>query len=103
MWSSVPDLPQLRGKAVGPGMVTIDENSASTCWEPGEDARSVGLSMVGMLGGLESCAKVEPWMASSSSMMPDLGSMTPCGGEQQGLFHKESNVPKVIFLNIPIC
>ncbi|XP_038986115.1 putative zinc finger protein CONSTANS-LIKE 11 isoform X1 [Phoenix dactylifera] len=104
MWSSVLDLPPPKAQAGGPGMVAIDENSASTCWEPGEDASSVGLSMAGTLGGLKPCAKFDPWMA--SSMVPEIGSMMPCGGEQQGLFHKESNVPKLgcpPFRDLGIC
>ncbi|XP_077243488.1 B-box type zinc finger protein with CCT domain-containing protein [Tasmannia lanceolata] len=78
--------------SMGSGMMTINENCVSYCWETGENGSSVGLAAASGLNELNSCIKLKPWMGSSSVMTNE--NSIPFRGDQP-MYFEEPNLSKM--------
>ncbi|KAL5972416.1 Zinc finger protein CONSTANS-like [Asimina triloba] len=79
IWSFVLDFPSTSDASCewGLGMMSIDENSASTSWGPPEKSSTIDQAITGGMPGLENVDKFDDWMGSSTmsvlNPMPDVG------------------------------
>ncbi|XXG53219.1 hypothetical protein AAC387_Pa03g1349 [Persea americana] len=92
IWSFVEDFPSTVGLNCdqGLGLMSIDENSASTYWGPPENSSTVDLATMSNINGLENDDKLDAWME-SSSMSPS--NPMPCSVNQPA-GSVESKLPK---------
>ncbi|XP_058112803.1 zinc finger protein CONSTANS-LIKE 9 [Magnolia sinica] len=93
LWSFVMDFPSMSDAHYeqGLGLMSINENTVSTCWGPPEDSSTVDLAVTGGMPDLENADKFDDWMGSST--MSALNPMP--GGVSQPAGSLDSTNPKL--------